>query len=190
MDAALLPIALGLFSAVTLAAANVAVKMGTDILVGRALLSASAAVLILPFAILVPPPDAPVWGALALSVPAHFFYQCCMVKALSRGDLSLVFPVMRGAAPLMSSLAAFLLLGEALTPLALTGLLIATISVAAFAYPPKGSTLRRHPDARALAWALGTAVGVALYSVADARGVRIAANPLPSSSGCSWSIGS
>ena len=50
MDPNFLAIAVGLFSAVTLAAANVAVKMGVDILVGRAILSSSAALLILPFA--------------------------------------------------------------------------------------------------------------------------------------------
>jgi drug/metabolite transporter (DMT)-like permease len=175
MDA--LPIALGLFSAVTLAAANVAVKMGSDILVGRAVLSSSAALLIAPFALLVPPPDAALWGALLIAMPAHFLYQTCLVRSMSRGDLSLVFPIMRGAAPLMSAAAAFLLLGEALPPLALAGLVIAVASVIAFALPPRGVSLRAHPDKAALGWALGTAVGVALYNVADARGVRMADNP-------------
>ena len=172
-----LPLFLGLFSAVTLAAANVAVKMGADILVGRAILSSSAALLILPFAFLVPAPDAATWWALLMAMPAHFTYQVCLVRSLSRGDLSLVFPVMRGTAPLLSALAAFLLLGEALPPLAIVGLLIATASVIAFALPPRGVTLRSHPNATALFWALGTAVGVALYNVADARGVRIAPSP-------------
>lgn len=177
MDPGWLPIALGLFSAVTLAAANVAVKMGSDILVGRAVLSCSAALLIAPFALLVPLPDAATWGALAAAMPAHFIYQSCLVRAMSRGDLSLVFPVMRGAAPLLSAAAAFLLLGETLPLPAVLGLMIAVASVIAFALPPRGVSLRAHPDKAALGWALGTAVGVALYSVADARGVRLAANP-------------
>jgi drug/metabolite transporter (DMT)-like permease len=177
MDGTALAIFLGLFSAVTLAAANLAVKMGTDILVGRAVLSTSAAVLILPFAFLVPPPDAATRQALALAIPAHFFYQVCLVAAMQRGDLSLVFPVMRGAAPLLTALAALLLLGEKLAPLAYAGLLVATGAVMAFALPPRGSPLRRHPDAAALLWALACAGGVALYNVADARGVRIAPDP-------------
>ena len=57
MDATLLAICLGLFSAVTLAAANMSVKMGSDILVGRAVLSVSAAVLIFPAAFFVPLPE-------------------------------------------------------------------------------------------------------------------------------------
>ena len=110
-------------------------------------------------------------------MPAHFFYQTCLVRSMSRGDLSLVFPVMRGAAPLLSALTAYLLIGEALAPLAIAGLLIAAAAVIAFALPPRGTGLRAHPDAAALFWALGTAIGVALYNVADARGVRMSATP-------------
>ena len=177
MNESVLAILLGLFSAVTLAAANMSVKMGTDILVGRAVLSASAAAMVAPAALLVPPPDARTWGALLLAVPAHYLYQLCLVRALQRGDLSLVFPVMRGAAPLLTAAAAFLLLGEALAPLAVAGLLVATAAVFVFAAPPRGTLLRHHPDLAVLGWALATAVGVSLYNVADARGVRGAAEP-------------
>ena len=177
MDPVLLAICLGLVSAVTLAAANMSVKMGTDILVGRAILSVSAALLILPAAFFVPVPDTATAIALAMTQPAHFFYQICLVKAMQRGDLSLVFPVMRGAAPLLTALAALLLLREQLAPLAWLGLLAATAAVTSFALPPRGVKLRHHPDRAALAWAAATALGVALYNVMDARGVRIAPNP-------------
>jgi drug/metabolite transporter (DMT)-like permease len=177
VSATLLAVCLGLFSAVTLAAANMSVKMGSDILVGRAVLSASAALTIAPAAFFVPLPDARTWGALLLAVPAHYAYQLCLIRAMQRGDLSLVFPVMRGAAPLLTAAAAFLFLGEALPPLALAGLVGATAALFLFAAPPRGTLLRHHPDAAVLAWALATAVGVALYNVADASGVRGAPEP-------------
>jgi drug/metabolite transporter (DMT)-like permease len=170
-------ILLGLFSAVTLAAANMSVKMGSDILVARAVLSVSAALLVLPAAWFVPLPDRPTWMALAMAAPAHLFYQLCLVRALQRGDLSLVFPVMRGAAPLLTAAAAFMLLGEALEPLAWAGLILATAAIFAFAAPPRGVLLRHHPDRQVLGWALATAAGIALYNVADARGVRLAPDP-------------
>lgn len=153
------------------------VKMGTDILVGRAILSSSAALLIPPAVFFVALPDAATWRALAVAMPAHFFYQICLVRAMQRGDLSLVFPVMRGAAPLLTALSALLLLKETLAPLAWFGLIGATLAVVSFAMPPKGFGLRDHPDRAALGWALATAVGVSLYNVADARGVRIAPDP-------------
>ena len=177
MSESLLALCLGLFSAVTLAAANMSVKMGSDILVGRAVLSASAAAMVAPAALLVPFPDAWTWHALLLALPAHYAYQLCLVRALQRGDLSLVFPVMRGAAPLLTAAAAFLLLGESLPPLAVAGLVAATAAVFVFAAPPSGTLLRHHPDLQVLGWALATAIGVSLYNVADARGVRGAPEP-------------
>ncbi len=177
MDGTLLAICLGLFSAVTLASANMSVKMGGDILLSRAVLSASAALLILPAAFFVPAPDAATWNALSYALPAHFFYQVCMIRALQRGDLSLVFPVMRGAAPLLTALAALLVLGEELALLSWLGLLLATGAVAAFALPPRGVPMRDHPHAAALFWAAATAIGIALYNVTDARGVRMAPSP-------------
>lgn len=174
----LLAVVLGLFSAVTLAAANVSVKMGSDILVGRAILSASSALLVVPAIFIVPLPDAATWAALAITLPAHYFYQMCLVRSMSRGDLSLVFPVMRGAAPLLTAFSALIFLGEELSVLAWFGLVAATVAVVSFALPPKGVQIRDHPDKVALAWALATALGVSLYNVADARGVRIAPDPL------------
>lgn len=177
MSPEVLAVALGLFSAVTLAAANLAVKVGADILVGRAVLSSSAALLLAPLAFVVPPPNAATWIALLIAMPAHFLYQMCLVQAMRRGDLSLVFPVMRGLAPLLTAVSAGLLLGQALSPLEWLALGVATAAIIAFALPPRGSRLRDHPDKAALAWAGATAVGVALYNATDARGMRIAPDP-------------
>jgi drug/metabolite transporter (DMT)-like permease len=171
-------VALGLFSAVTLATVNFAVKLGADILVGRAILSCSAALLIAPAALFVPLPDARTWGALALAVPAHFLYQMCLVQAMRRGDLSLVFPVMRGLAPLLTAVTAWIALDQALSALEWLALGVATAAIIAFALPPRGRGLRDHPDAAALGWAVLTAVGVSLYNATDARGVNLAPDPL------------
>ena len=174
----LLAIALGLFSAITLAAANYSVKAGSDILASRAILQGSASLLMVPVVLfVVPPPSAAVWGALAITVPVHFLYQLALISALSRGDLSLVFPIMRGGAPMLTGISAFLLLGETLPPVEIAGLLIATAAVLLFAWPPKGVRIAAHPDRRALGFAALTAVGIALYNVTDAHGARLAEEP-------------
>ncbi|MEO1472469.1 MAG: DMT family transporter [Pseudomonadota bacterium] len=171
------PILLGLFSALTLAIANVAVKRGGDILMSRVGLSTTAAVLMAPAAFFVPLPTAEIWLALGFGLLAHFFYQSVMIRSLHRADLTLVFPIMRGLAPLLTAAGAFLLLDERLSPVAVLGLVIATAAVMSFALPPRGSTFRRHPDRVALGYAFLTSVGVALYTVADAAGVRAGADP-------------
>ena len=161
----------------TLAAANTAVKMGVDILVGRAVLSLSAALIVLPAAFVVEPPDGATMLALVVALPAHTAYQLCLVQAVGRGDLSLVFPVMRGAAPLLTAVVVLLALGQELGWLAWAGLLISCAAVLIFAWPRGEGGIRRHPDRHALAWALATAVTIACYNAADTHGVRVAPTP-------------
>ena len=178
MNGVLLAVVLGLFSAITLAAANYSVKAGSDILASRAILQGSASLLMLPVVLLmVPAPTPAVWGALAITVPVHFAYQLALIGALKHGDLSLVFPIMRGGAPMLTGISAFLLLGERLTGMEIAGLIIATAAVCLFAWPPQGIRIAAHPDRRALGLAALTAIGIAVYNVTDAHGVRLAGSP-------------
>lgn len=181
MDPSLLAFLLGIGSAVTLAGANTCVKAAKDILGGRSVMALSSAVLISPAAFFVPLPSRETWMILCLSLPAHWLYQTALVRALSRGDLSLVFPVMRGSAPLLTALAAALFLGEHLSTLALAGLALASLATVIFALPEKAaidSNAKDHARIRrsALGWALATGACVAIYNVIDARGVRSGAS--------------
>ncbi|MAI89768.1 DMT family transporter [Ponticaulis sp.] len=179
MSTELIAIGLGLFSALTLALANLVVKATNDILVTRAVLSTSCALILAPFAFVLPLPTPALWAAIAVSVPVHFFYQMSMIRALHRGDLSLVFPVMRGLAPLLVAGGAFVFLDESLSWISLIGLFIATCAVIAFGFLQGSNTASMKSVSRAaLFWAGMTAVGVMAYNVADARGVRLAENPL------------
>ncbi len=184
MDPALFAFLLGLGSAVTLAASNTCVKAAKDILGGRTVMTLTGSVLVLPLVFLAPLPDARTWMFLALSLPAHWLYQTALVRALSRGDLSLVFPVMRGTAPLLTALAAFLFLGEHLSPLAIAGLVLASLATVVFALPEKDFGGSRAVRRSAMLWALATGMGIALYNVIDAQGVRAAAD----GSGTQWSF--
>lgn len=156
----------------TLAGANTFVKAAKDILGGRAVMAFTSAILMLPFVFVAPLPNAQTWMILGLSLPAHWLYQTALVRALSRGDLSLVFPVMRGSAPLLTAIAASLVLGEHLSPLAITGLLIASLATIVFALPEKNFGGSRKVRNSALLWALATGACVAIYNVIDAQGVR------------------
>ncbi len=172
MDPTLFAFALGMGSAVTLAGANTFVKAAKDILGARAVMALSSAMLIFPAAFFVPLPSQQTWMILALSLPAHWLYQTALVRALSRGDLSLVFPVMRGSAPLLTAVAAALVLGEHLSPLAILGLVIASLAAVIFALPEKDFGGSRKVRNSALLWAVATGACVAIYNVIDAQGVR------------------
>jgi drug/metabolite transporter (DMT)-like permease len=157
---------------VTLAGANTFVKAAKDILGGRTVMTISSSILMLPMVFFTPLPSARMWMILGFSLPAHWLYQTALVRALSRGDLSLVFPVMRGSAPLLTAIAASLVLGEHLSPIAIAGLAIAGLATIAFALPEKDFGGSRRVRNSALLWAMATGAGVAIYNVIDAQGVR------------------
>jgi drug/metabolite transporter (DMT)-like permease len=171
-------IALCLFSAVTVALVNVLVKRGGDVLVTRAMVAIVMALSVVPIAPFVPLPPPETWGLIAASMAVHWFYQFGVVRALHRGDLSLVFPVMRGLGPLATAAFAALFLSEYLTPLQAAGLIAASGAILVFALPTAATQSGRKLDREALFWAGWTAVGVGLYAVVDAKAARAMETPL------------
>lgn len=104
---------------------------------------------------------------------AYFFM---LQSAYRRADVSVVYPLARGTAPLISVLAAFVLLGESPTPagVAGAGLVIAGVVVIGLA----GARVRPPADARPVApattgilWGLAIGVMIATYTVWDATAV-------------------
>jgi drug/metabolite transporter (DMT)-like permease len=121
--------------------------------------------LLVPF---VPPPAPPSWGFLALSVLVHNVYYAFLLQSYRLGDLSQVYPIARGTAPLVVALAAWPLAREPLAPASLAGVLLVTLGIASLA----GG---RRPTARgdrAVLWALATGVLIAAFTLVDGLGVR------------------
>ena len=179
MSDSLLPVTLCLFSAITVALANFAVKRGGDVLSARMVLSVTSALCVLPAAFFVPFPEPGLWPPIAAAIAAHWIYQFFMIRALHRGDLSLVFPVMRGLAPMMTAIIAVFALNEFPGLIGWFGLSLATLALIVFALPQGGTLSQNRLNQAALGWAVLTAAGIGLYSVTDAYGVRIADNRFP-----------
>lgn len=165
-------------SAVSLAASNVLVKRGGDILTARMVLSIVMGLSVLPFAFFVPMPPPETFPLIAVSMMVHWFYQFSAIRALHRGDLSLVFPVMRGLGPLATAFIAGFALHESLSPWQIVGLVAASASIIVFAMPTGATLDARRLDRAALFWSVMTAIGVGLYAVADARAVREMPTPM------------
>lgn len=163
--AALLMIASGSIHAVV----NAIVKGGRDKAAGRALTDGTSALILLPATLFVPLP-AGAWGWLAASAAIHGFYLYALIRAYRIGDLSAVYPVLRGSAPLLTALVTLGLLGEAATTWQIAG--IALIGAAMFVM-----IAGRHIGHAALGWSLATGACIAAYTVVDAIGVRAAPSP-------------
>lgn len=126
----------------------------------------ASAVILLPAIAFVPLPYG-AWGWLGASAAVHLVYLYAMIRAYAAADLSAVYPVMRGAAPLLAAAISVGLFGERVSVAALVG--IALIGSAILTL-----VLGRHLARGALGWALVTGSMTALYTVADAHGVRAA----------------
>lgn len=126
----------------------------------------------LPFVFFVPPLPTDILPLFALAVAIHWVYQTAMISALHRGDLSLVFPVMRGLGPLFAGLLAIFVLGETFTPAGWIGLFLTSAAVIVFALPSGTDLGRQQLDRQALFYAALTAMGIGAYTVTDAWVIR------------------
>ena len=148
-------------------------KKSGDTLVFRAVTISISALLLVPIMLTHPIPDLDVWRYLLMSAGVIWAFNMAMIAAFERGDMNLVYPVMRGAAPVLTAVLAFQVFGEALTPWGIAGLVIASMALIAFAWPESGGL----PKLTALGFALGASVMTASYTVIDAAGARIAQSP-------------
>lgn len=149
-------------------------KQADDKLVFRAVSISLSALLFLPVLILNPIPPLEVWYFLLFGAFLVWLFNMLMIAAFDRGEMNLVYPVMRGAAPALAAIVAFLFLRETLPLIAILGLGIASAALLAFAWPEKGGA----PKMSAIGFALACAVMTAGYSVNDAAGVRLLDDPL------------
>jgi drug/metabolite transporter (DMT)-like permease len=133
-----------------------------------ALVQSGLAVALLPF---FPAPDVPSWPWLAASALLHTGYKLVLIRAYEHGDLSQVYPLARGTAPLLVALAGALALGEGLTPARTLAVVAIGLGVALMA--ARGGTGLGSVPLKALAYALGTAALTASYTLVDGVGARL-----------------
>ena len=171
-----LPVAaLILLAAVMHAGWDALVKTGEDRVLTMALVLAVGilvAALALPF---VPAPAPESWIYLVASLVLHTGYFFFLLEAYRIGDLSHVYPVARGTAPLLVAAGAAVLAGERLNATGIGGLVLASVAIMSLAFEGGRSGIR---DPRPFLFGLGTALFIAGYTVADGLGVRLSGAPL------------
>jgi drug/metabolite transporter (DMT)-like permease len=101
----------------------------------------------------------------------HTAYFLLLLRGYRAGGLSLVYPLARGTGPLLSTVAAILVLGERPSPLALTGAVLIGTSVFVLTWSPRGSGGRR--SSLAIVYALLTGGTIALYTLWDKYAVSM-----------------
>jgi drug/metabolite transporter (DMT)-like permease len=116
------------------------------------------------------PPDSSSWGLIALSAVVKYGYYVLIYFAYRVGDLSLVYPLARGSAPLVVALGAAVFAGEYLSTPAQVGVVIACLGISSLA---AGSLGKLQGSLLPVVLALGTGVTIAIYTICDGLGVRV-----------------
>ena len=126
-------------------------------------------------AVLLPFPNPSAWPMIIGSVIIHNFYYFALAQAYRAGDLSHVYPILRGTAPILVVCGAAIFANEYLTLNKIIGISLISLAVMSLAFRP---TKFGKMTTKALAWAIATAFLIASYTIVDGLGVRTANNEL------------
>lgn len=122
-----------------------------------------------------PAPTPASWPYLGGSMLIHIGYYTGLVKAYRYGDLSQVYPLARGSAPVLVALVSALAVGELLPWGAFAGIALVSLGTASLAFErgrPQGD------ERRAVLYALFIALTILAYTLVDGLGVRRSGTPL------------
>jgi len=149
---------------------NALVKTGQDRVLTVVTVSAVGLVFSLCALPFFPAPARESWPYLALGVVTHGGFKAFLLLAYARGELSRVYPMARGVAPLLVALFSEGVAGEVLSGTEWVG--VALISAGLAALTLEGGVPRREERA-ALVYAVMTGVFIASYTLVDGVGIRL-----------------
>ena len=164
-----------LFAAACHAGWNALIKVGFDPLSTTTLISVGSGLVALVFLPFVGAPASAAWPWLIASVAIHLVYFASLIESYRTGDLGQVYPIARGSAPMMTAAATTIFVGERLSPVGWTGILVLVAGVLLLS--ARGGRELTRIDRRAVGFAVFTAFTICAYSVVDGIGARFSANP-------------
>jgi drug/metabolite transporter (DMT)-like permease len=120
------------------------------------------------------------WGVVGASAAVHLLYFRALITGYRVGDLTVVYPLARGSAPLLTAAVAVLLLGETLGLSGTLGVLAVCGGVFLIAGGPAlftrlhtASAEQRRRTAAGVRWGLITGALIAGYSVVDGYAIKV-----------------
>ncbi|MBC7770307.1 MAG: EamA family transporter [Phycisphaerales bacterium] len=167
----LLAIAAALSSALIHASWNAALRGGRDRVADAFLIAIGGIITWVVIAVAFGAPRVEAWPYLAASVLIHLVYWAALFKAYDMGELSHIYTLSRGSAPLLVSVGAAFAAHEIPPPVKAAGIAMVSLGVLCVGASPNAPL-------RATLWALGIGVCIASYSLVDALGARAGGDAL------------
>ena len=147
---------------------NALIKLGTSKLTSMLILTVVQGGFGLIIALTRPMPDPHVWLWLLASGVFHSAYKLFLAYAYEQGDLSRVYPIVRGTAPMVVLVISALFLADKIAGWEYVGIIILGLGILLMARGVFSSGESR----KLLPFALGSAMATAGYSIVDGLGAR------------------
>lgn len=109
---------------------------------------------------------------LALSTVLHLLYTICLLKGYQAADLSIVYPVARGSAPVFASIAAVIWLDEPMHASLAIGIACVAGGILLMASRGNWRQFTQPAAWTGIRWGLIISLFIATYSIVDAYGVK------------------
>ena len=123
----------------------------------------------------VPIPEAASWPYIFAGIALHMGYQLFLLQSYKIGDLTQVYPIARGSAPLIVTVVSVFFLGIALTSLQLAAVALIGLGILSLGLVRRADGAQNR---KAAILALGTGCFIASYSLVDGLGARLAGTSL------------
>lgn len=159
-----------LFAAFLHAGWNALVKTGGDKFQAMFILSTSQGAMGALMALVLPLPQGQVWWWLLASGLVHSLYKFFLTSAYEHGDLSRVYPIARGLAPMLVAMVGLFFLADQLSVFEYTGIAALGFGIITMARGVFSNGESRHM----LRFAFASALMTACYSLIDGLGARVA----------------
>jgi len=149
---------------------NAIIRFGDDKVQGMLLLSTSQGLMGVVLAAALPWPRGQVWLWLIGAAVLHSSYKVFLTYSYERGDLSRVYPIARGTAPIIVALFGLAFLADKIAAQEYAGIFLVACGIMLMA---RG--VFAHGESRAmLPFALASATATAGYTLVDGVGARVA----------------
>jgi drug/metabolite transporter (DMT)-like permease len=168
---------LSVFLAVLCAAAlhagwNALVKIKLDPFVAMTLICFASAVIAWPALAVIGLPKAAAWPWIVASIFIHLGYYSFLATAYGLADMSQVYPIARGAAPLLTAAVSFFFVRDSISLGG--GIGVACLAMGVILVSLRGHRSLATPSRLAILCALATAATICAYTIVDGIGARVA----------------
>jgi drug/metabolite transporter (DMT)-like permease len=151
---------------------NALLRSASDRLRSIVIMNITSAATSLPFALALPPAHRASWPYLCCSLFLQVSYCFLLERAYRTGDLSRMYPIMRGIAPLLVSIGAATTIGEKMTTLSLAGVATVSCGIFVLALEPAKRNIQ------SVLAAAGAGVFIAAFTLVDGLGARLSMNAI------------